>query len=378
MKLALIPGLLAAGLAISPARADTPLMTAFSDLLGSCWSFVGEGRMDPIYSDTEPVPEFETLCFERMQNHFVRIQRHRSASHGGAFFNEEILHWSAEQKIVSVMFTSSAAGGHVLFRDGLIENGAITFPEVSSEPSDTLAIRDRTPVNGQDPLTLYSNRDGAALPDRRVRWSAVQGDRFSVVMEQNPGTENGGWIPQRERVFIRQDEAVGEELAAQMTGGPIIGMAPELFQPVLGACWSAGFPDPTSDTVDTHCFSDVLGRYVRDRHIIPGNPDYGGETIYFYDRDSDSIDFLYFNSVGGMSDGYDVADWNGISYDREYYLAPDGGVQILGGGLEDISRDGYTSVIEALQGDAWVEISRRRFTRTDLNPFLPSPEQDSE
>tara|TARA_R110002073_G_scaffold149297_6_gene302859 strand:- start:8434 stop:9468 length:1035 start_codon:yes stop_codon:yes gene_type:complete len=342
MKLALVSGILAASLTTSNAQADAPLMDAFSDLLGSCWAYSGERRSDEIYSADEQAPNNEIYCFERMENHFVRIRRQAPGPHGGAFYNVEILHWNAAtQRIITVMFTSALSWGHINYNDGTIEDGLVT-------------------------INAYENEfDG---PYARYSWGAVEGDQVTMVTEQAMGDEAGGWGAPRTRTYTRQAASVGPALAARMTGSPSFSPATDLFQPLLGACWSTG-PDHDGP-VDTHCFTDLLGRYVRDRHIIPGNPAYGGETFFFYDTENESVEFFYYNSIGGISDGSNVHAADGIVYDREYYRGPDGETRTFRGRFEAISFDGYTSVTEEMQGDDWVEVSRQAFVRSADNPFV--------
>lgn len=341
MKLALVSGILAASLTASNTQADAPLMDAFSDLLGSCWASGGERRSDEIYSADEQAPSDEIYCFERMENHFVRIRRQAPGPHGGAFYNEEILHWNAAtQDIITVMFTSLLSWGHINYNEGIIEDGIVT---------------------------IYSHENETDGPHSRYSWGAVEGDQVSMVTEQAARGESDSWGAPQTRTYTRQPASVGPALAARMTGSPSFSPATDLFQPLLGACWSTR-PDHNA-AVDTHCFTDLLGRYVRDRHIIPGSPAYGGETFFFYDTENESVEFYYYNSIGGISDGSNVHAANGIAYDREYYRGPDGDNRTFRGRYEDMTHDGYTSVTEELQGDEWVEVSRQVFVRSSDNPF---------
>jgi len=341
MKLTLTSGILAASFAMTPTHADTPLIDAFSDLLGSCWAYSAEGRIDEIYSADELAPVYEMYCFERMENHFVRIRRQAPGPHGGAFFNEEILQWNAAyDTIITVMFTNLLSWGHINYRDGIVQDGRVILDISDDESSSSQA---------------------------RLIWGAVQGDQFSLTIERDMGENYGGWVAAPARIYTRQDASVGPALDALMTGGATFTPATELFQPLLGACWSTEIND--SGATDTHCFTDLMGRYVRDRHIVPGNPAYSGETLFFADRESDSIEFYYYNSIGGISEGYDVHAANGIAYDHENYRGPNGEDQTFRGRYEDISYRGYISITEELQGEDWVEVSRQTFTRTEHNPF---------
>jgi hypothetical protein len=346
MKTGLISGILAAGFAASSAHANTPMMDAFSDFLGSCWTYHGEGRMDPIYSATEPVPNVETYCLERMENHFIRIRRRAPGPHGGAFYNEEILNWNtANQNAVTVMFTSFLSRGHINYRNAIFEDGRVT---IQIRPEED---------------------DGS---DMNLKWSRVEGDQVSLVVEQYLGEDYGGWVAGPEHIYTRQDASVGPALAAEMTGSPSFSPATELFLPLLGGCFDTRFGD--SDVTDTHCFTDLLGRYVRDRHIIPGDPDYSGETLFYYEPETETVDFYYYNSIGGLSSGVNVHAANGIAYERESYRGPNGEWQEFRGRYEDISYNGYISVTEELQGEEWVEVSRQEFRRVFVNPFAPTAE----
>lgn len=57
---------------------------------------------------------------------------------------------------------------------------------------------------------------------------------------------------------------------------------------------------------DEHCFSWIYGgKFLRDQHTVrnPGQPDYLGETIYFWNSSQHRIEYLYIENDGGFSMG---------------------------------------------------------------------------
>ena len=320
MKSMLSIAMLASGLGSAGALANSPLTDALSDYLGTCWA----NRQPQQYAD-------EIYCFEHLENDFVRILRQNPGPHG-MFYNEEHLFWDAQdERIRSVMYTS---GGHVIESDGEI---------------------------GEDRVTLFGYREETGDLFLRMHWGPVTGESASFIREQYLGEDYGGWITEDERVFTRQPAATGEELASTLSGNASFGEAIEAFGPLMGACWSASFDD--SAAVDTHCFTDLLGRHVRDRHIVPGNPDYSGETVFHHDRESGGLVFRYVNSIGGHSIGSATVSDNGIEFGEETYTSPDGQEQIFRGRYYDMSDAGYSSQTEQLVDGEWVVVSEQRFTR---------------
>jgi hypothetical protein len=58
--------------------------------------------------------------------------------------------------------------------------------------------------------------------------------------------------------------------------------------------------------VDEHCFMWMYGgRALRDVHTVktPGQPDYMGETTYYYDSAVKKIEYLYVENAGGIMRG---------------------------------------------------------------------------
>ena len=64
----------------------------------------------------------------------------------------------------------------------------------------------------------------------------------------------------------------------------------------------------------------------RDRHVVVGNdPVYRGETIYAWHGGRKRIEYRYWNSLGGQSDGYVEAGADGtLRFLDDHYVGPDG------------------------------------------------------
>ena len=114
------------------------------------------------------------------------------------------------------------------------------------------------------------------------------------------------------------------QAAAQPPGakGPLA-----MFDRLAGSCWTTNFVPvnasiPSGDSLDTHCFSVLYdGQYVRDAHRVTrqGQVIYRGETTY--SRDGEQVEFVYLNSLGGVSRGTAIASPEGIQF-TSIYRAP--------------------------------------------------------
>lgn len=303
-----------------PASAQTPLTEAMVDYLGACWANREENR----YAD-------EIYCFELMQGHFIRVLRQNPGPHG-MFFNESVWYWDINaQRVQTLMFTMNGA---MIEADGTIEDGHFVEQTYHEETGE---------------------------PQLRFQWGAVVDGTASMIRTQNLGADYGGWNEEPARRFVRQPAAVREQLLADMSfPDTLVGGVTEYFEPLLDACWETRLEDGRTDT---HCFSPVFGRFVRDRHTVPGSPDYTGETLYYLDRENDDILFEYFNSIGGFSNGTGFPDGNSIEFEDEHYTGPDGTELEYRNLMSGISADGYTYVTEQLTDGEWVEVSRQHFTR---------------
>jgi hypothetical protein len=93
---------------------------------------------------------------------------------------------------------------------------------------------------------------------------------------------------------------------------------------LVGHCWRGEFG--RSRQRDTHCFESVLGgQHVRDRHQVTGRPDvYRGESLYSWNGESKRIEYVYWNSVGGVSRGAMTARPGMLDFGSEDHLRSDG------------------------------------------------------
>ncbi len=77
------------------------------------------------------------------------------------------------------------------------------------------------------------------------------------------------------------------------------------FEPFIGRTWSGEFADSTPENpkIDVMTIERALnGQAVRIRHSI-NHGDYGGESMLFYDKESDAIVYYYFTTAGFMTKG---------------------------------------------------------------------------
>lgn len=92
----------------------------------------------------------------------------------------------------------------------------------------------------------------------------------------------------------------------------------------VGSCWDGVFSDGQS--TDRHCLRPMnKGHFVRDRHFVDGARGlYGGETIFSWNADEQVIEYIYFDTTGGKSEGSFVPVKDGFKAPDEVYKLPDG------------------------------------------------------
>ena len=107
--------------------------------------------------------------------------------------------------------------------------------------------------------------------------------------------------------------------AAPATGDPL---QPLSF--LVGHCWRGEFKG--SGKVDTHCFTPVYGgKHIRGVHEVTGDKDiYRGETMFSWNGQSNKVEFVYFNSLGGVSKGGMKPGPAEMVFDDETYVGQDG------------------------------------------------------
>jgi hypothetical protein len=117
-------------------------------------------------------------------------------------------------------------------------------------------------------------------------------------------------------------------LAALLAGTTpsVPALRPELepLRFLVGHCWRAPMKQGTEQ--DTHCFEPAYGgQHVRDRHEVTGAaPPYSGETLYSWNGVDRRIDYVYFNSLGGVSRGSMVPKPGLFDFGGETYTGADG------------------------------------------------------
>jgi hypothetical protein len=128
---------------------------------------------------------------------------------------------------------------------------------------------------------------------------------------------------------------VSHELGAQQEPKPD-------FKPLeflVGRCWTGPFAG--SNKVDEHCFEWVFDKkFIRDRHIVRGTPDYKGETIYGWDPIAKKLSYWYWNSEGLVIVGTVEYTPDGIVFPSRYATA-EGPVE-LKATWKQLSNDAYS------------------------------------
>lgn len=150
----------------------------------------------------------------------------------------------------------------------------------------------------------------------------------------------------------------GVEAADAPAGSPL---APLGF--LAGHCWVTQVGE--SET-DTHCYEWMHGgQQLRDRHVVRGKaPDYLGETIYAYNGERKRVEYRYWNSLGGQSDGYvGLAADGALQFLDDRYVGPDGAAYLFSSEMTRPGDGRYRMVSRFKEGETWKEMWARDFTR---------------
>ena len=93
---------------------------------------------------------------------------------------------------------------------------------------------------------------------------------------------------------------------------------------LVGHCWRG--PMKQGAQQDVHCFEPVFGgQHIRDRHEVTGGPSiYRGETIYSWNGAEKRIEYVYWNSIGGVSRGSMIPRPGLFDFGGETYTGADG------------------------------------------------------
>lgn len=139
-------------------------------------------------------------------------------------------------------------------------------------------------------------------------------------------------------------------------------LAPLAF--LAGHCWVTRI-DNGRET-DTHCYEWMhAGKQLRDRHVVKDDkPEYLGETIYAYNGERKRVEYRYWNSLGGLSDGYlEVAPDGTLRFLDDRYVEPDGVQYVFSSEMMQPGEAQYRIVSRYKDGDDWKEMWTRLFER---------------
>jgi hypothetical protein len=154
-------------------------------------------------------------------------------------------------------------------------------------------------------------------------------------------------------------------MIAVLLSGPALAQSVAHFKPqafLAGNCWKGTFPD--GKQIDEHCFEWVYGgQFLRDRHTVTGGKaPYAGETIYFWDATTKSVNYLYINVLGGNSRGtLQVADGVLVFPEDKYNDGKQ--EQTFRSSWRRDGDDAYFVITEAKAPDGWKEAWRVRMLR---------------
>lgn len=141
---------------------------------------------------------------------------------------------------------------------------------------------------------------------------------------------------------------------------------------LAGHCWTTHFADGLQ--TDTHCYEWMHGgKQLRDRHVVLGkDPAYRGETIYAWHGGRKRIEYRYWNSQGGQSDGYVEAAADGaIHFLDDHFVEPDGAAYDFASELTRPDETHYRMVVRNLDAGTWHDISTQLFERGELKAGAP-------
>ena len=132
---------------------------------------------------------------------------------------------------------------------------------------------------------------------------------------------------------------------------------------LVGHCWRGTMKQGAEQ--DVHCFEPVFGgQHVRDRHEVTGQAaPYRGETIYSWNGAERRIDYVYFNSLGGVSRGSMTPKPDVLDFGGETYTGADGARMTIATIWRKIDERTYEAVATSSANVAGQRIVR--FTRID-------------
>ena len=126
------------------------------------------------------------------------------------------------------------------------------------------------------------------------------------------------------------------------------------YQPLAylaGHCWKGSLGKRT----DEHCFTWIYdGKFLRDEHIVrgAGQPDYLGETIYFWDSVAQQLEYLYIENQGGFSRGPVATDQDALVFPPTSFIE-DGQTRTYRSRWQRVGDDAYDVVTEFQSENGW-------------------------
>jgi hypothetical protein len=141
---------------------------------------------------------------------------------------------------------------------------------------------------------------------------------------------------------------------------------------LAGHCWTTVIEG--GKETDTHCYEWMNnGQQLRDRHVVRGvNEDYSGETVYAFNWERKRVEYRYWNSEGGLSDGYlEVAADGTLRFLDDRYVGPDGVVYTFSSEITRPADGRYRILTRFKEGDAWKDMWTRDFAREEKKPAAP-------
>ncbi len=132
---------------------------------------------------------------------------------------------------------------------------------------------------------------------------------------------------------------------------PIEPLRPMAF--LAGHCWKGEFPG--GKQTDEHCFQWMLGgRAMRDSHTVraPGRPDYIGETTYYWEPGTRTLEYLYIENLGGVARGTVESVAGGLNFPATEFHS-EGETLTYRSRWSRISDDTYEAFSEAKTPDGW-------------------------
>jgi hypothetical protein len=118
--------------------------------------------------------------------------------------------------------------------------------------------------------------------------------------------------------------------------------------------------------MDEHCFTWMYGgKALRDVHTVktPGQPDYVGETTYYYDSAAKTVEYLYIENAGGVMRGTMEPAEGAIVFPATTYVAG-GQSMTLRVRWTLNGTDSYEAWSEAKDGDKWVTMFKAKMVKS--------------